>query len=489
MTPKHIQLKKRWTIGPEIGKGGFGRVFEVMGEDASLTAAAKFIPKEPGAERELLFEDLAGVRHVVPIIDSGEWEAHWVLVMPRATTSLRAHLTERGRLSAAETVAILTDIVTALSDLKGRVVHRDIKPENVLLLDGRWCLADFGIARYAEASTAVDTHKWAWSRPYNAPERWRDERATSASDIYSLGVMAFEMLTGHLPFKGPDFRDEHLNKEPPALERCPALLTSFVAECLLKAPEARPVATNVLARLATILQTASVVASHLQAANQAIVQGLSKEASMQSAARSDAERRREVVASAEKILEMVRQRLYRSILENAPASIWQPGRGGKVFGGSVKLGNATLAFGSVEESRDEAWGSWKLPFRVIAYSSIEIRIPPDRHQYEGRSHSLWFCDARELDVFSWHEAAFMVSPLIPRRGRKNPFAVAPSLDAAKALGALSEFQAAWPFTPIGVGDDDEFLERWIAWFAQAAQGHLSNPSSMPERSPRNSWRR
>ena len=160
MTAKDIQLKKRWTLGPQIGKGGFGRVFEAVGEDASL-AAAKFIPKEPGAERELLFEDLTGVRNVVPIIDSGEWDVHWVLVMPRATTSLRAHLTERSRLSAAETVAILTDIVTALADLKSRVVHRDIKPENVLLLEGQWCLADFGIARYAEASTAVDTHKWA----------------------------------------------------------------------------------------------------------------------------------------------------------------------------------------------------------------------------------------------------------------------------------------------------------------------------------------
>ena len=276
--------------------------------------------------------------------------------------SLRAHLTKHGRLSATDTVAILTDIATALSDLKGRVVHRDNKPENVLLLEGHWCLADFGIARYAEASTAVDTHKWAWSRPYNAPERWRDERASSASDIYSLGVMAFEMLAGHLPFRGPDFRDDHLNKEPPTLDDCPPLLASLVTECLLKAPEARPVAANVLARLATILRTRSPAAGHLQAANEAVVQGLSKGASTQSAARSNAERRRAVVASAEKVLEIVLQRLYRSIIENAPACVWQPGSGGKILGGSVKLGTATLAFGTVEESRDVAWGSWKLPF-------------------------------------------------------------------------------------------------------------------------------
>ena len=186
---------------------------------------------------------------------------------------------------------------------------------------------------------------------------------------------------------------------------------------------------------------------------------------------------------------MVLERLRTSILGNAPACVWQPGGGGKVSGGSLKLGDATLAFSTIEESRDIAWGPWKLPFRVIAYASIEIRIPQDRFEYEGRSHSLWFCDAQQADVFRWYETAFMVSPFVSKRGRKNPFALPPGEDAAKALGAVSEFQIAWPFTPIEIDSDDEFLERWMTWFAQAAQGQLSNPSSMPERSSQGSWRR
>ena len=84
------------------------------------------------------------------------------------------------------------------------MVHRDLKPENVLFLDGHWCVADFGISRYAEASTAPDTRKYALTPAYAAPERWRNEHATSATDVYSLGVIAFELLTGARPFPGPD---------------------------------------------------------------------------------------------------------------------------------------------------------------------------------------------------------------------------------------------------------------------------------------------
>ena len=222
-----------------------------MGENGCL-AAVKLIPKQPGADRELLFEDLTNVRCVVPIIDSGEWEAYWVLVMPRAAKSLRDHLKERGTLQPDEAVAILSDIGMALADLHGKVVHRDIKPENVLLLDGRWCLSDFGIARYAEASTAPDTHKWAWTTAYNPPERWRSEPAVSASDIYSLGVMAFEMLVGRRPFLGPDFRAQHLTEDAPSLPDCPTPLASLVTECLHKAPAVRPIAADLLERLGRV---------------------------------------------------------------------------------------------------------------------------------------------------------------------------------------------------------------------------------------------
>src|SRR5450759_5774986 len=162
-----IQLRQRWTLGARIGDpSGFGQVFEAIADDGTV-GVVKLVPKEPGAERELLFEDLRGVPNVVPIIDVGETIDAWALAMPRAETSLRAHLqASGGQLVLGEAVGVLVDIATALAGLDGRVVHRDLKLENVLRLEGLWCLADFGIARYAEASTSPDTRKMAMSPPY-----------------------------------------------------------------------------------------------------------------------------------------------------------------------------------------------------------------------------------------------------------------------------------------------------------------------------------
>ncbi len=178
-----IQVDRRWRLGDQLGSGGFGHVYAATSDDGE-EAALKLIPKVPGSDRELLFEDLGEARNIVPILERGETSDHWVIVMPRAEGSLRQHLDAAGgSLAAAEAVEIWKDITEALEDLDGRVVHRDIKPENVLRLGGRWCLADFGIARYAEASTAPDTQKHASSAPYAAPERWRNERATIACDV------------------------------------------------------------------------------------------------------------------------------------------------------------------------------------------------------------------------------------------------------------------------------------------------------------------
>lgn len=82
MKGRQLSFRRTWTVGDRIGGGGFGEVYAATSD--SYQAAAKFAPKDPGADRELLFVDLHGVRNVVPIIDSGETEDHWVLVMPRA---------------------------------------------------------------------------------------------------------------------------------------------------------------------------------------------------------------------------------------------------------------------------------------------------------------------------------------------------------------------------------------------------------------------
>ena len=161
------------------------------------------------------------------------------------------HLDETSeRLTVNEAVSVLVDIVEALVEVESRgVVHRDIKPENILLLDGHWHLADFGIARYAEATTAPDTLKHAMTLGYAAPEQWRGHRVTSATDVYALGVVAYELLKGKRPFLGPDFRRQHLEESPEPIAGIPDGLRSLVSGCLFKRPEARPRPQNLLPRL------------------------------------------------------------------------------------------------------------------------------------------------------------------------------------------------------------------------------------------------
>jgi eukaryotic-like serine/threonine-protein kinase len=383
-------------------------------------------------------------------------------------------------------IAILSDIVTALADLDGKVVHRDLKPENVLLLEGKWCLADFGISRYAAATTAPDTQKYALSPPYAAPERWRNERAAGAADIYSLGVVAFELLNKALPFSGlnvEDFRDQHLHGEPGTISNVPPLLASLVSECLYKSPGARPGPQNVLARLKAVAECAepSSGLALLQAANMVEVARQSETARKEVAGQSQAQRRDDLLRDAFSSFRQIGEELKLTIVENAPAAELKSAKDG---GWSVRLNQASLALSSGAPALLQPGGG-RLPIRldVIAFASISVRIPTNRYDYEGRSHSLWFCDAAEIGRYGWFETAFMFNPMMGRHSSVAPFAAQPGEEIAEqALGpGQGTHQLAWPFTPLILSDLGDFVSRWASWLAQGAQDRLNFPSTMPER--------
>jgi len=132
--------------------GWVGQVFTAR--SANDSGVIKLVPKDPGASRELLFVDLQDVPNVVPVWDSGEHNGFWFIVMPRAEQSLKDRLDKTDVPADAGDHRDPQDIADALAALEGRIVHRDLKPGNVLSLDEKWCLADFGISRYAEATTA-----------------------------------------------------------------------------------------------------------------------------------------------------------------------------------------------------------------------------------------------------------------------------------------------------------------------------------------------
>ena len=486
-----IKLRREWSIGRALGSGGFGRVYLAQASDYT-SAVVKLVPKDPGAHRELLFEDLEGVPNVVPILDRGEWQDYWVLIMPRADKSLREYLAEiHGHLSVDDAIGVMADVGKALMAIEGRIVHRDVKPDNILLLDGHWCLADFGISRYAEATTALDTRKYALTPAYAAPEQWRGERASTATDVYALGVVAYELLVGERPFLGPevcDYRRQHLEDVPGPISDIPPMLQATIDTCLYKRRDARPRPERLLAQLNKTMHATSEPARRLQQANVLSVQRQAEAARQQSLAKSEAERRRDLGVAADQSLGYIVTILNDQVMTNAPACE----RTGPMPRRSWILNEATLSLERsrvTEQLRADTRASG-LPFEVVTYSSINLRIRRDRFGYAGRSHSLWYCDAQHPSVFRWYETAFMISSVIPERSSVNPFAVDPDSDAALALSpAISPLQVAWPFSPIDQGDEADFIDRWIGWFADAVQGHLVHPSSMPEQDPSGSWRK
>ncbi len=152
----------------------------------------------------------------------------------------------------------------------------------------------------------------------------------------------------------------------------------------------------------------------------------------------------------------------------------------------VQLGEGSLSVDSIQPAPPKCLAAFGGPpaFDVIAHTTIAVHQPRDRYDYEGRSHSLWFCDAYDEGVYRWFETAFMIMPLIALPSTVNPFALSPTdEEAAEAFSpTMAERQVAWEPLPFDQGDEEQFIERWLGWFAGAAGGTLPNPSQMPENS-------
>lgn len=488
-----IKLNREWSLGVQFDDGGFGRIY-LGTSDAGEEVVIKLVPKDPGADRELLFESISDLPNIIPILDTGEWNDSWVLVMPKAEKSLRIFLEEQsGPIPSVEAVQILIDIATALSGLEDIVVYRDLKPGNILLYEGRWCLTDFGIARYSEATTAPDTRKFFASQPYAAPEQWRAERATRAVDVYALGIVGYEMLAGEQPFPGPadhDYRDQHLNTDAPIAPNCTAPLRALIAECLYKAPQARPNPGNLLARLEKSLVPASPAAQRLQQANLSEVQREATREAERSVIETESERRTALFNTAEAALRQIYVELYESILENAPLATHQNVMGTSTPEWILNLSDAVLTAGAITKRPRYDSGKYTPDIDVIASSVIDLSVPIDSFGYDGRSHSLWYGDVQEKGEYRWFETAFMFNPLSSRGKSHDPFAMAPAEEAYLTISGISGgLQLAWPFTAIDQGAEGDFIEYWLERFADAALGNLRHPGSMPERPPKGSWRR
>lgn len=468
--PQVLSLRRQWSVGEQVGSGGFGRVHELE-SDGVVSHVAKFIPKDPGADRELLFPRLSDTRNVVPVADTGEWEAYWIIVMPKAEMSLADLLSDAGGpLPYGQARPILLDVAEALASMKSRVVHRDVKPANILFLDGRWRLADFGISRYAEATTAKNTRKFAWTPRYAAPEQWRGERATSAADVYAFGGVAYHLLAGDPPFLGPeshDYRRQHLHETPAPIPDIAPEMASLVDGCLTKAPEARPNPESILSRLKRADEPQTEFARRLQEANSHVVRQQAERASIESAAQSERERKRGLREAAEKSLMRIVAMLDDQIRSLASASAADRPRTG---GWQAELGRATLSVAAFSQADAVFAARGDVRWEVLGSSHIALRTPRDRYGHEGMAHSLWYL--RQSDAYRWFELAFKVNPLSAYRSTVNPFALPPEDDDAQRALKISmhKIVVAKPPSPVDQGAEENFVERWISRLAHAVTG-------------------
>jgi serine/threonine protein kinase len=209
-------LAARYTIERELGSGGMATVF--LGRDVKhkRQVAVKIVKPELsaslGAERFLReIETTANLRHphILPLYDSGEVRGALYYVMPFVEgESLRERLKREGQLPLDDAIRIAREVAGALSYAHARgIVHRDIKPENILLESGHAVVTDFGIARAVrEAGTESLTGAGIslGTPAYMSPEQAAGEREVDGrTDLYSLGCVLYEMLSGQPPFTGP----------------------------------------------------------------------------------------------------------------------------------------------------------------------------------------------------------------------------------------------------------------------------------------------
>ncbi|MFC5005599.1 serine/threonine-protein kinase [Dactylosporangium cerinum] len=164
------------------------------------------------------------------------------IVMPLADESL-GHALKLGPFGLPTGVDIMRQVAVGLEQLAAvSIVHRDLKPDNVLRYGATWRITDFGLSKnLSEGTVTVSLAGWG-TDPYTAPELWNNQPATPRSDLYALGVLAFEVFTGARPFPGPrgEYRRQHQQDPPPDLPDLPPRLARLTLRLLAKNPAERP---------------------------------------------------------------------------------------------------------------------------------------------------------------------------------------------------------------------------------------------------------
>ena len=256
MLRKGMFLADRYEIIEQIGTGGMSDVYKAKCHKLNRYVAIKVMKSEFSEDKTFVSkfraeaQSVAGFTHpnVVNVYDVGDENGIYYIVMELVEgITLKKYIEKRGKLPFKEAVSIAIQVANGLDAAhKHHIVHRDIKPQNIIISkEGKVKVTDFGIAKVASSST-INSSSTMGSVHYISPEQARGGYSDERSDIYSLGITIFEMLTGTVPFDGDStvaVAVQHIQDEIPAPSTVaadiPVSIDKIVLKCTQKKPDRR----------------------------------------------------------------------------------------------------------------------------------------------------------------------------------------------------------------------------------------------------------
>jgi len=247
----------RYLIIEELGKGGMGSVYKVLDKEVDEKIALKFLNPEVAANEktitrfrnELKTARKISHKNVCRIYDLSKGKGIYYITMEYVSGDDLKHMIRMmGQLSLGKALFIAKQVCEGLVQAhKKGIVHRDLKPQNIMLdRDGNARIMDFGIARSLETKGVTDTGMMIGTPEYMSPEQVEGKEANYQSDIYSLGVIIYEMVTGRIPFDGETALSialKHKNEAPrdprEFNNKIPEALSQVILRCMEKAGESR----------------------------------------------------------------------------------------------------------------------------------------------------------------------------------------------------------------------------------------------------------
>lgn len=278
-------LGDRYEIIEKIGSGGMAVVYRGKDKKLDRYVTIKVLRKEFIGDEEFIerfrSEACSAARlshpNIVRVYDVGEdGEINYIVMEYIHGDTLKTAIRKKAPFDSRSTINVAIQIASALSQAhKAHIVHRDIKPQNILVgTDGVVKVTDFGIARAARATTMTTTANAAGSVHYFSPEQARGGYVDEKSDIYSLGITMFEMITGVLPFQGNNSVSialKHINEELPDIRQynpnCTPSLEGIIKKATMKKADERYASIDLM--LADLMRARTEVAVHAEQERQA----------------------------------------------------------------------------------------------------------------------------------------------------------------------------------------------------------------------------